>query len=175
MRHAGSATLTLLAPLLARIRELGPLTERKPGTFYLRSTAFLHFHEDPQGLFADVKLNGSGFERFAVNTPEEHAALVARITEALRPASSRTSTKGSSGAGATPPVASTAELKATVQRMEKRFRSSQSLAIRTLMEHYRQLCVRFETDLVASPREVLLAKASALMLVQSVAQAENAA
>lgn len=37
MNHASPDTLAQLAPLLARVRALGRLTERKRGTFYLRS------------------------------------------------------------------------------------------------------------------------------------------
>lgn len=83
MRHAGAASLASLDTLLTRLRALGVLTERKPGTFYLRSSAFLHFHEDPAGLFADVKLDGRSFQRFAVDTPDEQAALVGRVTQLL--------------------------------------------------------------------------------------------
>lgn len=83
MKHASAAGLVQLAPLLARLRAIGVLKERKPGTFYLRSGAFLHFHEDPLGLFADVKLDGADFERFAVNTDHERASLLERILQSL--------------------------------------------------------------------------------------------
>jgi hypothetical protein len=76
MKHAGPASLAQLAPLLERIRALGHLTERKPGTFYRRSSAFLHFHEDPTGLFADLKTDGKAFERFAVNSAVEQDTLL---------------------------------------------------------------------------------------------------
>jgi len=46
MNHAGSTTLANLEPLLERLRRLGGLSERKRGMFYIRSSAFLHFHED---------------------------------------------------------------------------------------------------------------------------------
>ena len=39
----------------------------------------MHFHDDPAGVFAEVKLGGKGFERFPVNTPEEKAELYARV------------------------------------------------------------------------------------------------
>jgi hypothetical protein len=83
MKHAGPASLAQLAPLLERIRALGHLTERKPGTFYRRSSAFLHFHEDPTGLFADLKTDGKAFTRFAVNGPAEQEALVALVAGAM--------------------------------------------------------------------------------------------
>jgi hypothetical protein len=47
---------------------------RSPGSFYLRSRAVLHFHEDPAGLFADVR-TGADWERFPVNTRREQNVL----------------------------------------------------------------------------------------------------
>ena len=75
MKHASPATLRQLEPLLTRIRGLAGLVERKPGTFYRRSSAFLHFHEDPAGIFADVKINGVEFERIPVSSAQQRAAL----------------------------------------------------------------------------------------------------
>jgi len=43
MKHASFATLQQLEPLLVCIRGLNGLVERKPGTFYRRSSAFLAF------------------------------------------------------------------------------------------------------------------------------------
>ena len=43
-----------------------------------------------------------------------------------------------------------------------------------LMQLYGSLAARFQQDLAACPRDVLLAKASALMLVQAAAQAQRA-
>lgn len=83
MKHAGPASLAQLAALLERIRALGHLTERKPGIFYLRSSAFLHFHEDPQGLFADVKLDSKTFVRFAVDSAAQREALLSSVQRAL--------------------------------------------------------------------------------------------
>ena len=48
----------------------------------MRSKAFLHFHEDPSGLHADLRL-GSEFSRFRVETAEERDALLERIEAAL--------------------------------------------------------------------------------------------
>ena len=75
MKHASPATLQQLEPLLARIRGLTGLAERKPGTFYRRSSAFLHFHEDAAGIFADVKLNGVEFERLPVSSAQQRKAF----------------------------------------------------------------------------------------------------
>ena len=83
MKHASTQVLDTLAPLLERLRAIPGLRERKPGTFYLRSGAFLHFHEDPAGLFADVKLDGAEFTRFAVNTAQERDKLLAAAAGAV--------------------------------------------------------------------------------------------
>ena len=74
MKHAAAGTLATIEPLLAAIRTLPGLIERRPGIFYLKSRAYLHFHEDPAGIFADARLS-EDFERFAVNTPREQAAF----------------------------------------------------------------------------------------------------
>lgn len=70
MKHAGSDALDQIEPLIARIRAIPGLKEKSRGVFYLRSRAFLHFHEDPKGLFADVRtVDGKDFERFKVDEP----------------------------------------------------------------------------------------------------------
>lgn len=78
MKHATGAALDLLEPLLAQIRALEGLKEKSRGVFYLRSRAFLHFHEDPKGLFADVRnADGSDFERIDVTGEPGRARLLA--------------------------------------------------------------------------------------------------
>jgi hypothetical protein len=76
VKHAGPAALDALEPLLTRVRALPALKERTRGTFYLKGRAFLHFHEDPAGLYADVRLAGDDFTRLRVSTPEEQEALL---------------------------------------------------------------------------------------------------
>jgi len=83
MKHASHVSLDRLAPLLEQLRAISGLTERTPGSFYRRSTAFLHFHEDPTGLFADAKLDLVSFERLPVNTRTEQSALVRAVRLAL--------------------------------------------------------------------------------------------
>jgi hypothetical protein len=82
MRHARADDLEPLADLLTSLRALDGLTETKPGTFYRRSNAFLHFHVDPAGLFADLKLDGE-FQRFRVSTQREQARLLTKARSAL--------------------------------------------------------------------------------------------
>ena len=78
MKHAGAAALEQLKKLLNEIRSVPGLKERKPGVFYRKSSGFLHFHEDPQGLFADLRV-GATWERLPVNTQREKHALLKRI------------------------------------------------------------------------------------------------
>ena len=83
VKHASRLSLDRLAPLLGQFRAVSGLIERTPGSFYRRSAAFLHFHEDPAGLFADAKLNLVSFERFPVNTRAEQSALLRAVRLAL--------------------------------------------------------------------------------------------
>lgn len=85
MKHASAATLQALEPLLSSLRALPGLVEKKPGIFYRKGTAFLHFHEDAAGLFADVKLAGPGFERRAVDTAVQQRALLEDIRRMSEP------------------------------------------------------------------------------------------
>lgn len=78
MRHARDEALDGLEGLLVQIRTLPGLVEKKRGTFYVKSRAFLHFHEDPKGLFADIREAGGGdFERIDVTAEANRARLVA--------------------------------------------------------------------------------------------------
>lgn len=71
--------------------------------------------------------------------------------------------------------ATESELAATVQRMEARLSASPVPAVQQLMQLYGALATRFEQDLACCARDLGLAKASALMLVQAAATAEHAA
>lgn len=84
MKHAGDAALDALEPVLVELRKLPRLKEKKRGTFYVGSKAFLHFHEDPAGPFADLKPSLDGdYERFRVRTAAERARLVSLARRAL--------------------------------------------------------------------------------------------
>jgi hypothetical protein len=84
MKHAGDAALDRLEPLLTSLRAMPALREKSRGTFYRGSRAFVHFHEDPDGLFADVRF-GDDFERVAVTSAAQQRSLVRRIRQMLRP------------------------------------------------------------------------------------------
>ena len=85
MKHAGRQTLTALEPLLQNLRQHASLVERTPGSFYRKSKAYLHFHEDPAGTYADVKLNSTDFTRVRVTTPQEQAQFLMLVAESLKP------------------------------------------------------------------------------------------
>jgi hypothetical protein len=82
MKHASDSALDQLDDLLEAIRRIPGLVEKKRGIFYRTSKAFLHFHEDPAGLFADLR-PGAEWLRLPVNTPEEREAA-ARIAAGER-------------------------------------------------------------------------------------------
>jgi len=83
MKHAGPQALDRLEPLIAQIRALPGLVEKQRGTFYRKSRAFLHFHEDPKGLFADIRLEGDDFERIDVTGADGADRLVAMARACL--------------------------------------------------------------------------------------------
>ena len=88
MRHAGADALGQLSELLQKLRKQTDLVERRPGIFYVKSKAFLHFHEDPAGLFADLRQR-SNWLRLPVNDPGDQAELLAAIDRTLEARSNR--------------------------------------------------------------------------------------
>jgi len=84
VRHATLEDLAPLEDLLVALRAIDGLTERSPGSFARGSRAFLHFHVDPAGLFADVKVHGE-FERFRVSTRRERQRVLAVVRRATAP------------------------------------------------------------------------------------------
>jgi hypothetical protein len=65
------------------LRALEGVTERGRGVFYRKSRAFLHFHEDPSGLYADLRCDGDAFQRSRVETEIERNALFEAVRAAL--------------------------------------------------------------------------------------------
>ncbi|PYM68756.1 MAG: hypothetical protein DME10_26205 [Candidatus Rokuibacteriota bacterium] len=60
------------------IRARTTLVERSRGVFYRKRDPFLHFHEDPAGLFCDIKIDGR-FQRHSATTKDQQRTLVARV------------------------------------------------------------------------------------------------
>ncbi len=75
-------TAELLAPLLGALRGYSTLDEVKPATFHLRGRDFIHFHETPDGVVADVLL-ARGRVHMPVSTSREQAELLERIEHQL--------------------------------------------------------------------------------------------
>jgi hypothetical protein len=82
VKHARAEALDLLEPLIAALRKIDGLTERSRGVFYRTSQAFLHFHEDPEGLFADLR-DGADFTRYRVTTMAERRTFLAAVRRAV--------------------------------------------------------------------------------------------
>jgi hypothetical protein len=99
MKHAGAEALDRLEPLLRRVRGLEGVVEKSRGVFHRGSRAFLHFHEDPQGLFADVR-TASGWKRLKVGAPPQERSLLCLAAEAVRGAKARADASAGRGRGA---------------------------------------------------------------------------
>ncbi len=85
MKHAGPTALDALEPLLLRLRGISEIREKTRGVFYLNSRAFLHFHEDPTGLYADIRPpEANDFVRLKVDADEQRDDLLARVQETVR-------------------------------------------------------------------------------------------
>jgi hypothetical protein len=80
MRHARDQDLDRVEDLLVELRALPGLVEKKRGVFYRKSRAFLHFHEDPKGMFADIS---DPDERIDVTEPAGQAALMKAARDRL--------------------------------------------------------------------------------------------
>ena len=85
MQHAGAEALDRLGALLARLRTRSTLREKRPGIFYVKGRAFLHFHADRTGLFADLR-QGDDWCRLPVNGPDDCKILLDLVDRALVPA-----------------------------------------------------------------------------------------
>ena len=88
MKHATETALERISDLLEQIRIKDGVIEKKTGVFYRGSKAFLHFHEDPAGMFADLRA-GAEFERLPVNTAEEREVFLSVMDRTLNHASKR--------------------------------------------------------------------------------------
>lgn len=92
MKHAGPRTFARISSLLQELRARPALGETREGVFSLKSRAFLHFHDDPSGIFADVRL-AEGFVRLPVTSASEQADLLERIDKCLSTVESRAADK----------------------------------------------------------------------------------
>jgi hypothetical protein len=82
VKHVSTAGLDELDDLLLELRRVDGLTEKKRGVFSRGSRAFLHFHEDPSGLYADVRIDAD-FKRMRVTTKAERQRLLSVVRAAV--------------------------------------------------------------------------------------------
>jgi hypothetical protein len=76
------ATLDRIAPLLDALRAHPALSEVRPAEFMLDGRDFLHFHDEPEGVFADVRL-AEGRVSMPVSSSAEQAEFLERIDHSL--------------------------------------------------------------------------------------------
>jgi hypothetical protein len=82
MKHAGMGALDQLDELLSALRERPALKERSRGVFYRGGKAWLHFHDDPTGLYADLR-DPSGWLRLRVSSMPERQAFLSAVDRSL--------------------------------------------------------------------------------------------
>jgi hypothetical protein len=82
MKHVGRAALDALEDLIVAIRARPGLKEPRRGVFYRKGKAWLHFHEDPSGLYADLR-KGTEWTRFRVSELDERNTLLAALEHSL--------------------------------------------------------------------------------------------
>ena len=75
-------TRRIIAPLLAVLRGYPMLEEVREAEFYLHGRDFIHFHETPDGVIADVLLSKARVSMSVVSS-DEQAELLERIEDRL--------------------------------------------------------------------------------------------
>ena len=81
MKHATAETIARIEPLLKRLRNIDALKERKPGIYYFKSSAFLHFHEEGDQVYADIKFEPPDFKRLPATTRDQQDELIKLIRD----------------------------------------------------------------------------------------------
>lgn len=76
------STKDTLAPLLRFLRSYDVLHETQESKFLLKGEDFVHFHDDPDGLWADAKLS-KGRIRVSVATPAGQGELMEMVAAKL--------------------------------------------------------------------------------------------
>ncbi len=83
MKHASIEALDSLEPPLDQIRRLPGLRERKRGSFDSRIRVSVHFHEDEDHLYADLRVAGATTRLPVDNATQQHQ-LLTRLAAATR-------------------------------------------------------------------------------------------
>jgi hypothetical protein len=83
MKALKASTLDTLSPLLDVLRTHPGLREVRPAEFELDGDDFVHFHEDSDGVFADVRLRKEVRVHMPVSSPAEQAEFLEQIDRTL--------------------------------------------------------------------------------------------
>ena len=75
-------TIETLSMLLNFLRSYEILSEVRPTNFHLTGKGFIHFHDESDGLWADIFLS-KGRIRMPVNTASEQAEVIGTIEPTL--------------------------------------------------------------------------------------------
>lgn len=80
-------TLEQLRPFLDDVHAVGidGLIEKANGAFYQRRNPILHFHEDAEGVYADVKVSGA-WERVQVDRGQGKRRVIGILRREYRTA-----------------------------------------------------------------------------------------
>ena len=97
MKALKASTLHSLNPLLDVLRAHPALREVRPAEFALDDKDFVHFHEDSDGVFADVRLKEEGRVHMPVSSPAEQAEFLERIDRTLEALEQREEMRGRRG------------------------------------------------------------------------------
>jgi hypothetical protein len=81
--RARDADLDTIEDVLAALRLLPGVVEKKRGVFYRGRDAFVHFHAEGGVIFVDAKVTPrDGFERFALSNARERPAFLKAVRSA---------------------------------------------------------------------------------------------
>ena len=82
--HCPPENLTDLAGVLDKVRELPQVVETRPGTFYIRRVAFLHFHLTKGARSADVRDGRSWGSRIEIPVGADRQVQAGFLAEVAR-------------------------------------------------------------------------------------------
>ena len=97
MKALKASTLESLALLLSVLRAHPALREVRSAEFALDDKDFVHFHEDSDGVFADVRLKEEGRVHMPVSSPAQQAEFLERIDRTLEALERREEMRGRTG------------------------------------------------------------------------------
>jgi hypothetical protein len=83
LQHATNSTLDRIETFLENVRKSLPmLIEKKRGVFYLKSRAFMHFHEEGGAVYCDTSCSGE-WSRTEITSKCKQQELLERLKKEL--------------------------------------------------------------------------------------------